>query len=221
MRKILGAIIIFLIAYTINVGLSSVSADSFIDIGFRISQKIDAETNEIVAIAAEPSGTNTSPLKISKNGSVYGLALVDPTDIAATKALVKLASGQIKALRKFTVTAIPTHNFQDQSGDATGYCSAQGTVFYANITITNPLNSTVSFTRTAIDAYGKETAPQSFTIPALSTIVKGGFGYLGPYPSCNTVTPEGYYANSGSADYEIRQNGTLIDTVKYSWYYAI
>ena len=65
-----------------------------IDIGLRLY-----DGTEIVRIACEPEGTLTSPLRIAKNGLVYGIILVEPSDPAASKLRIQTSSG-IKALRK-------------------------------------------------------------------------------------------------------------------------
>ncbi len=67
----------------------------FIDIGLRVYDGTSA-----ITIACEPQGTLTSPLRISKNGQTYGIALVDPSDPMASKIRIQTSSG-IKALRKF------------------------------------------------------------------------------------------------------------------------
>lgn len=77
------------------------SAPQFIDIGLRINEGTPSSPI-IQAIAIEnPSGTLTSPLHIAKNGITYRVALVNVGDANATKALIRLANGDIKALRKF------------------------------------------------------------------------------------------------------------------------
>jgi len=53
----------------------------------------------IVSIAAE-IGAPTSPLRIAKDGVVYGVALVNPGDANDSGVRIKLASGETKALRK-------------------------------------------------------------------------------------------------------------------------
>lgn len=63
------------------------------DIGLRVF-----DGTQTVAIAVE-LGTLTSPLRITKDGVIYGIALVDPSDSHASKLRVKITSG-IKALRK-------------------------------------------------------------------------------------------------------------------------
>lgn len=67
----------------------------YIDIGLRIF-----DGREIIRIACEPAGTLTSPLRIAKNGVIYGIVLVDPSDPHASRIKVQTKSG-IKALRKY------------------------------------------------------------------------------------------------------------------------
>ncbi len=64
------------------------------DIGLRMF-----DGTNIVTIAAEPSGTLTSPLRIAKGGTIYGIILVDVTDSDASKIRIETNSG-IKALKK-------------------------------------------------------------------------------------------------------------------------
>jgi len=71
--------------------------EPFIDIGLRV---YDGTSAIAIAIACEPQGTLTSPLRISKNWQTYGIALVELTDPMASKIRIKTSSG-IKALRKF------------------------------------------------------------------------------------------------------------------------
>jgi len=65
------------------------------DIGLRVYNG-----NETIAIAAEPTGTLTSPLRIAKNGVIYGIVLVDPGDPNDSGVRIQTSSG-IKALRKY------------------------------------------------------------------------------------------------------------------------
>jgi len=53
----------------------------------------------VKTIAAEPASAITSPLRVLKNGTVYGVVVVDPTDAKATGVRVKTAGG-VKAVRK-------------------------------------------------------------------------------------------------------------------------
>ncbi len=68
---------------------------AYIDIGLRVY-----DGTAIVSIACEPAGTLTSPLRIAKNGVIYGIVLVDPSDQHASRIKVKTGSG-VKALRKY------------------------------------------------------------------------------------------------------------------------
>lgn len=65
---------------------------SFIDIGLRVK-----ESSGTVSIAAE--SVATSPLRIAKGGTVYGIALVPTTDANASHTYIKLGNA-LKALRK-------------------------------------------------------------------------------------------------------------------------
>jgi hypothetical protein len=47
------------------------------------------------------SNTETSGLRIAKNGTIYQIAVVDITDPSATKIRFKMANGSVKALRKY------------------------------------------------------------------------------------------------------------------------
>jgi len=53
-----------------------------------------------IRIPVEPAGVLTSPLRIEKNGTIYGIALVDPADPRASKLRVQTKSGT-KALARF------------------------------------------------------------------------------------------------------------------------
>jgi hypothetical protein len=67
----------------------------YINIGLRI---YDGATT--TSIAAEPLGALTSPLRIFKNGNIYGIVLVSTTDAMASKIRIMTSSG-VKALRKY------------------------------------------------------------------------------------------------------------------------
>jgi hypothetical protein len=75
----------------------------FLDIGLRVKEQGAATPTHI---AIEPTGTSPlSALRIYKNGTVYGVALVLPTDPNATKMLIKVDGGSIRALRACTQVA--------------------------------------------------------------------------------------------------------------------
>ncbi len=77
----------------------SVSGGSYpVDIGLRLFD--GAETLAISCEAPGPGGTLASPLRIAKNGTAYGIRLVDPGTPAATAIRVNTASGP-KALAKW------------------------------------------------------------------------------------------------------------------------
>jgi hypothetical protein len=65
------------------------------DIGLRIF-----DGTQTVSIAVEPLGTLTSPLRIAKNGVIYGIPLVDVGDPNESGIRINTSSG-IKALRKY------------------------------------------------------------------------------------------------------------------------
>jgi len=64
------------------------------DIGLRLY-----DGTEIMSIACEPEGILTSPLRIAKDGVIYGVVLVAPSDPKASKVMIETSSG-IKAIRK-------------------------------------------------------------------------------------------------------------------------
>jgi parallel beta-helix repeat protein len=67
---------------------------AFADIGLRLY-----DGTEVVSIACEAEGSLTSPLRIAKDGIVYGILLVDPGDSRATGIRIETASGT-KALAR-------------------------------------------------------------------------------------------------------------------------
>jgi hypothetical protein len=70
------------------------STPAYIDIGLRLY-----DGTQIIKIACE-QGTPTSPLRISKSGTTYGIVLVDPSDSYASGIIIQTSSGR-KAVRKF------------------------------------------------------------------------------------------------------------------------
>jgi hypothetical protein len=76
-------------------GSEKSTAANVIDIGLRVY-----DGTQPVAIAAEPTGTLTSPLRIAKNGVIYGVALVNPGDPNDSGVRIQTSSG-IKALRRY------------------------------------------------------------------------------------------------------------------------
>jgi len=67
----------------------------FQDIGLRVQTP-----SGIVSIAAE-IGVATSPLRIAKNGIVYGIALVDSGDLNDSGVRIQTANDGLKALRRY------------------------------------------------------------------------------------------------------------------------
>jgi hypothetical protein len=68
---------------------------AYVDIGLRVY-----DGTEIISIACEPQGTLTSPLRIARNGVIYGIVLVPTDDPSATGIKINTSSG-IKAIRKY------------------------------------------------------------------------------------------------------------------------
>lgn len=65
----------------------------YIDCGLRVF-----DGSNIIKFACEPVGTLTSPLRIRKDSTTYGIVLVDSSDTKASKVKIQTSSG-IKALR--------------------------------------------------------------------------------------------------------------------------
>lgn len=66
-----------------------------VDIGFKYY-----DGSQTVTLAAEPVGTVTSPLRIRKGNTTYGLLLVDPADPQASKIVIQTSAGK-KAIKRF------------------------------------------------------------------------------------------------------------------------
>jgi subtilisin family serine protease len=79
----------------VNEAFEAIPPVAYVDIGLRLY-----DGTKVVTIACEPEGTLTSPLRIAKNGVIYGIILVDPSDPIASKLKIETISGT-KALRKF------------------------------------------------------------------------------------------------------------------------
>jgi hypothetical protein len=71
-----------------------VEGPAYADIGLRVY-----DGTGVITIACEPEGAATSPLRIAKNGTTYGIALVEPSDVNACGIRIETSSG-VKALRK-------------------------------------------------------------------------------------------------------------------------
>ncbi|MCK9614188.1 MAG: hypothetical protein M0R48_01640 [Candidatus Omnitrophica bacterium] len=65
------------------------------DIGLRLRDGV-----ENVPMAVQPVAASTSPLRIYKNGTIYGIKLVPINHPAATKVHIKLPSGQVMAIQR-------------------------------------------------------------------------------------------------------------------------
>ena len=58
-----------------------------VDVGLRIN-----DGNGVIKIAAEPTGTLTSPLRIFKSGTIHGIVLVDPSDPNASRLRIRTST---------------------------------------------------------------------------------------------------------------------------------
>jgi len=67
----------------------------YIDIGLRVYNG-----TRVVKIAGEPLGVLTSPLRIAKNGNIYGVILVDPGDDRDSGVRIQTSSG-VRALMEY------------------------------------------------------------------------------------------------------------------------
>jgi len=78
----------------LSLATHEIYGESNTDIGFRMK-----DSTGVVRIACQLSTAVTSPLRVARNGKIYGIALVDPSDPSATPLRVKTSSG-IKAVAK-------------------------------------------------------------------------------------------------------------------------
>lgn len=83
--------ILFIACFSLMIFAQEVLTD---DIGLRVYNG-----SETVSISVEPLGTLTSPLRIAKDGNIYGIVLIDPGDPNDSGVRIQTGSG-IKALRK-------------------------------------------------------------------------------------------------------------------------
>jgi hypothetical protein len=96
-RGLLGVILIVIGRLSVTL-LSQQNGDQnspCIDIGLRVY-----DGTATIRIACEPEGTLTSPLRIAKNGTIYGIVLVAPSDPHASRMRIQTSSG-VRALRKY------------------------------------------------------------------------------------------------------------------------
>jgi hypothetical protein len=216
----LGIVLLFSFTYQKTEGQTL----GFRDIGLRLSQ-LTAGIKEIVQIAINPN-VSDSRLRIAKNGQTYSVALVAPNDPYATKALIKLPDGTIKALRRL---GLP---FEDKFSMASGSCGAHGTIFSAEIKIKNPYPNDLEFILISKKLEGNDltpeqeekfSAPVQFTLPANKTESV----YFGTINLNGCVQTPGDYAYpwTYSATYKIVNpnipdpNNVFQSAVTYSWEY--
>ena len=96
------------------------NSGAYVDCGYRIF-----DGTAILTIACEPPGAVTSPLRIAKNGQIYGIELVPVDDINASKQRIKTSSG-VKALASIK-SAFCTVN-----GDKNTHTTINGDVVYCD-----------------------------------------------------------------------------------------
>lgn len=72
----------------LQAGIVDASDRNSSDIGLRVQ-----DGGATIRIAVEPAGTLTSPLRIAKNGTIYSIVLVEPSDPSASHLRVKTAAG--------------------------------------------------------------------------------------------------------------------------------
>ncbi len=82
-------------------GCNSACKWDYKDVGIRV-----VENGQTISIAVEKPGALPSPLKISKGGNIFDIALVDITDPAASSIRIQTAGG-IKAIRKIVLPEVP------------------------------------------------------------------------------------------------------------------
>lgn len=192
------------------------NAANCVDIGLFVR-----ENGQTQKICAENRSETTSPLRIAKAGTIYGVGLVDINDPFATKARIRIAGGITKALKKYVVpSSYP--NFVDQTHDV----QRDGlgpTDFYAIFPISNVGdNNTYVFVRTNtsnINADKIGYSPTSFTLNPNSTmnLILGRVTFPGKVDQ----VPDATWIQ-GSATYSVRvgsSSGPEIDTVTYTWVY--
>jgi hypothetical protein len=165
-----------------------------------------------------------SPLRIAKNGTILGIALVDTTDPLASKTRIAISASSIKALKKYATstsatTTMDIADLPDQTVMTSGVQNGGRTDFSGTITLSNPTKDEITLTRTSFSPLGTETAPASISLHAHFATPVGGFGYLSlpGYPS----TPNSTYSGTGSAVYDIVKGGVTVGSVTYSWTYPI
>lgn len=94
--SVLLILVLFIVSFLSIFYTEEISAEKgFQDIGLRVYNG-----TKVVALAAEPAGTLTSPLRIAKNGVIYGIVLVAPGDANDSGIRIQTSSG-IKGLRKY------------------------------------------------------------------------------------------------------------------------
>lgn len=126
MDKKLSKTLILVILVLSAIIFFDAKALAYQDIGLRIF-----DGTEIVIVAIEDTGTLTSPLRIVKNGTVYGIVLVDPSDTCASNIRIQTRLG-IKAFAIYSCSSGYSLNYL-----ARKYSGFGGTPWYALISDNN------------------------------------------------------------------------------------
>jgi len=106
----------FAVAMSLAAELPGLAAET--DIGFRFFDGVKVST------FAVDTSAGSSPIKVKKNGTTYGVMTVAVTDPDATKFRVKMANGTVKALKKYN----PAKWYQTPKGgaDCAVFCAGLG-----------------------------------------------------------------------------------------------
>lgn len=122
------------------------------DIGLRMKE---AGMPAATVVAAEPTGTVTSPLRISKGNRTYGIILVPPSDPTASTARIKLSNGSIMAIGRCAEGPAITAGNLSFTTD-TPVMNWQSTRFEQKVTVTNNLSGPTSAVRATVNSISQE-----------------------------------------------------------------
>ena len=135
-------------------------------------------------IACEPSGTVTSPLRIWKPSQTWGILLVDPADVSASKLRINTSAG-VKAWKRLAPTANAATSITATSFTA-NWTSVNGAVDY-RLDV-----STASTFTTFVTGYNNK------TVAGTSDSVTGLTGSTTYYYRVRSVNASGTSANSNT-----------------------
>lgn len=103
---------------------------------------------------------------------------------------------------------------------STYHCNVGGyTFWYGMLTVKNNSNKDATLTRTSFNPIASEGAPTSFVVLA-SQSAYPTFGTLGPSSPCSPTIDPLFFNGTGSATYNVVQDGVVVDTVTYSWTFS-